>query len=188
VSTDTDTAPGTDPIVVSQHAARRWRERGDADRLTATDAWNEAQRVTGVLTGSHADETRYHAASDTILIRSDTTLVSVFEAEFVAGDLPDSVRALRGGEDADASEWVWGDGQSKTDATAAQDRSRATPAGGMERVTVRMPAELLNAIEGVAGYPNRSEKIRAACWAFADEHGPGPERGIEALFEGGERS
>lgn len=79
---------------VSDHAERRWLERSSAPCMDPGVAWNEAARIYGH--GLHGDEVRYHAFSDTVLVRKSDTLVTVIHAPTAKREVRQAVRHFGG--------------------------------------------------------------------------------------------
>lgn len=68
-------------ITVSTHAQHRWRRRADPEAdCSPRGAWADAVSLVGH--GLDAAEVRYHADSETLLLRERSTLVTVLDARF----------------------------------------------------------------------------------------------------------
>ncbi|MFC6963300.1 hypothetical protein [Halocatena marina] len=66
---------GIQKITVSEHALERWFQRSATPGSDPALAWDDAIEIYGhCLEG---DEVRYHALSETVLIRKTDTLVTV---------------------------------------------------------------------------------------------------------------
>jgi len=71
-----------DDVAPSWHALGRWLERADPDLETLpTDAWAEAYQLGSVPTASDAEEIRYHAPTNTALLRRQAELVTVLSMD-----------------------------------------------------------------------------------------------------------
>ena len=72
---------------VTDHVdSRRWLQRSDGPVMDPIDAWVHAVPLRGH--GLEGDEVRYHEHTRTVLVRKNTSLVTVLDAE----DLPSQVR------------------------------------------------------------------------------------------------
>lgn len=71
-----------DEIVVSEHAADRWDQRTPPTSIAPETAWGEALPV-GVSSPRYRnlDEIRYHTATETLLFRDATRIVTVYERD-----------------------------------------------------------------------------------------------------------
>lgn len=62
----------------TDHARAQWRRRGDP-AVRVRDAWRDATPSHAASHHLGVDEARYHAPTDTLLIRDQTRLVTVYE-------------------------------------------------------------------------------------------------------------
>ena len=82
-------------ITVSTHAEDRWlRRAGPTVDCEPAEAWFDAVTLTGH--GLDVAEVRYHAASETVLLRKRRTLVTVLDARFTAPRLQESIERAGG--------------------------------------------------------------------------------------------
>ena len=82
-------------ITVSTHAEDRWFRRADpAAECELAEAWFDAVTLTGH--GLDVAEVRYHAGSETLLLRERSTLVTVLDARFTAPRLQESIERAGG--------------------------------------------------------------------------------------------
>lgn len=83
-------------IHVSAHAAKRWTERTEPGAVEPKTAWVTGVRVRDAEDVVDADECRYHRETETILVRRDTTIVTILLAyaderlAAAVGDLDDA--------------------------------------------------------------------------------------------------
>ena len=86
-------------IIVTDHAHDRWEERADHSSVAGPQiAWFQGEEIT-VQHGLNGDEVRYHAPSETVLVRRNALIVTVIDA--VDGAKPrlrGALAAVRGGE------------------------------------------------------------------------------------------
>lgn len=66
-----------DWICVTDHAAERWHERTESPGIGPIVAWNESERRD--ISELSGDEIRYHRATETLLVRKGTALVTVID-------------------------------------------------------------------------------------------------------------
>ena len=87
------------PIPVTDHAHDRWAERADHSSAAGPQvAWHQGEQIT-VPHGLSGDEVRYHAPSETVLVRLDRSIVTVIDAaDGVKPRLRGALAAVRGGE------------------------------------------------------------------------------------------
>lgn len=87
------------PIRVTDHAHDRWAERADHSSAAGPQvAWSEGVAIT-VPHGIDSDEVRYHAPSETVLVRRNAAIVTVIDAtDGVKPRLRGALAAVRGGE------------------------------------------------------------------------------------------
>jgi len=87
------------PIHVTDHAHDRWAERADHSSAAGPQiAWSEGVVIT-VPHGLDGDEVRYHAASETVLVRRNASIVTVIDAADGAKPrLRGALAAVRGGD------------------------------------------------------------------------------------------
>jgi len=84
-------------ICVSGHAYHRWRARATDAQCGPADAWTDGQSIEcPVLDG---DEFRYHDATETVLVRKETTLVTVIDVHTASSGVREAVETA-GGESA----------------------------------------------------------------------------------------
>lgn len=87
------------PIRITDHAHDRWAERADHSSAAGPQiAWHEGEPIT-VPHGLSGDEVRYHAASETVLVRFGSRIVTVIDASGgMKPRLRGALAAVRGGE------------------------------------------------------------------------------------------
>lgn len=87
------------PIRVTDHAHERWAERADHSSVAGPQvAWHEGVPIT-VPHGLNGDEVRYHAPSETVLVRQNASIVTIIDAgDGVKPRLRGALAAVRGGE------------------------------------------------------------------------------------------
>ena len=86
------TAPAS--IEVTDHALRRWYERVDQPAVAPRVAWLHGVRVTG--SALDGDEIRYHEATHTLLVRKNSCIVTVIDADGVRTSTREALADLRG--------------------------------------------------------------------------------------------
>lgn len=67
-----------DWIIVTAHAAERWHERTVSPGVGPIVAWNESERRQ--VDDLQGDEIRFHRATDSLLVRKGSRLVTVIYA------------------------------------------------------------------------------------------------------------
>jgi len=80
---------------ITSHALKRWNERSDVPKIYPGSAWNEAATVVG--TDLDADEVRYHSLTGTLLLRKDTSLVTVIDVETTSRQTRTAIDRFRAG-------------------------------------------------------------------------------------------
>jgi hypothetical protein len=87
------------PIHVTDHALDRWWERADHSSVAGPQiAWHLADTITAPH-GLDGDEVRYHAPSETVLVRRDGSIVTIIDAtDGVKPRLRAALAAVRGGD------------------------------------------------------------------------------------------
>ncbi|WP_018259357.1 hypothetical protein [Halomicrobium katesii] len=87
------------PVPITDHAHERWAERADRSGVGGPrTAWHEGKPIT-VPHGLTADEVRYHAASETVLVQIDGSIVTVIDADGTCKPrLRGALAAVRGGD------------------------------------------------------------------------------------------
>lgn len=88
---------GREWVEISEHAGRRWAQRAKPCGVGPRAAWLHGVRLSDEL---HGDEVRFHPPSETILIRRENTLVTVYALETAAAPIREAVLARFGGESA----------------------------------------------------------------------------------------
>ena len=80
-------------IDLSAHARQQWHQRADTPGVDPTLAWTVGE-VLGDLTDF--EEGRYHAQSETVLLRRGTVIVTVYDAADVTAELRRKIEATQG--------------------------------------------------------------------------------------------
>lgn len=80
-------------VELSAHARSRWATRSALPWLDPTLAWAAAVKLPE--SAFDAEEVRYHRRSETLLVRRDTTIVTVVDATDVRPATRDGLAALR---------------------------------------------------------------------------------------------
>ncbi|MFC7028477.1 hypothetical protein ACFQJ5_14440 [Halomicroarcula sp. GCM10025324] len=83
---------------VTDHVdSRRWLQRSDDPVMDPVDAWAHGVRLRGH--GLEGDEVRYHEHTRTVLVRKNTSLVTVLNATDLPSQVRYAVRLVREGTD-----------------------------------------------------------------------------------------
>jgi len=85
-------------VVLTDHAIDRWQERSQQPSFDPIVAWIQGVEVEG--TTLDGDEVRYHAGTDTCLVRKDTVIVTVVDVSSASRQTCQAVAALDGGGEA----------------------------------------------------------------------------------------
>lgn len=75
------------PAFVTAHAADRWDERTPPDAVAPETAWTASTRVRAAARAEGVDEARVHQASGAVLLRRDTSIVTVLSERELAADV-----------------------------------------------------------------------------------------------------
>lgn len=82
----------------SDHARLRWTMRSGNTEMSISEAWDDSEPLPRSAHGQlSADEIRYHAATHTVILRSDIQLTTVLCAQHLSGDPRKAVEQLNGG-------------------------------------------------------------------------------------------
>lgn len=73
--------PLRDTPQIAKHAHERWQYRARPTADSVRRAWKDGDADDRLLEHIEGDEARYHEESETVLIRKDTAIVTVFDAE-----------------------------------------------------------------------------------------------------------
>jgi len=84
-------------VVVTDHARERWDDRTQQPSFDPIVAWIQGVEVEG--TSLDGDEVRYHAWTDTCLVRKDTAIVTVVDVSSATRQTRKAVAALDRGDE-----------------------------------------------------------------------------------------
>lgn len=104
-----------DDVETSWHALGRWLERTDPNLgIPPSDAWREAYEMSFVPAGSDAEEIRYHAVTNTALLRRQHTIMTVLSMD------PENIDSQQGREIKEAVEAQFGSIETATSTETTQ--------------------------------------------------------------------
>jgi len=95
VSTDEITG-GFDRRNVTRHAADRLRQRANLDRRTAARLWHNAEGLNIDRTTLDGDEARYDPIHRLVLVRKNSNLVTIIDADTAAAPVQQELATSTG--------------------------------------------------------------------------------------------
>jgi len=85
---------------ITTHAELRWTQRSHLADTSLRRAWETAETIAPYAHGDlSADEVRYHADTETVLLDSNGNITTVLRADLLQGDPRAAIDRLQEGDD-----------------------------------------------------------------------------------------